>query len=296
MTDASVTVLGLGRMGAALAGCFVRAGHGVTVWNRNLAKTSRFRDRASIAATAAEACSASDLIAVCVTDYSASFELLDAAASTHALLGKVLVQFTRGSASDAKTMDAWARANEMHYIDAALLGTPGDVGNDAMVFFAGDERAFDTHHHTLLCLGRVASFVGGSVGAAATLDCALLDYYYGANVAMLHGAALCQSEDFPLDVYFDAVRAFTPSLADGATAGQDAIARADYLGQGTTLDMHLATMRHIQRMTHDNHLETKFIDAVVDAGVRAVRAQCGAEELAAIFKSLRQRRSDADDF
>lgn len=35
----SVTVLGLGAMGTALAGAFLRAGHRITVWNRSADKT-----------------------------------------------------------------------------------------------------------------------------------------------------------------------------------------------------------------------------------------------------------------
>src|SRR3954447_8449899 len=54
-----VGVLGLGRMGAALAGALLGAGHDVTVWNRSPVKAGPLLDRgARLAATPAEAASA----------------------------------------------------------------------------------------------------------------------------------------------------------------------------------------------------------------------------------------------
>jgi len=42
MSSRTVTVLGLGWMGAAIANTMIREGHGVTVWNRILEKSATF--------------------------------------------------------------------------------------------------------------------------------------------------------------------------------------------------------------------------------------------------------------
>ena len=72
----NVTCMGLGRMGSALARCFIRHGHKVTVWNRDPEKRKAFEGSAAIAATPAEACAASDLIIISVATYGASDSFL----------------------------------------------------------------------------------------------------------------------------------------------------------------------------------------------------------------------------
>jgi 3-hydroxyisobutyrate dehydrogenase-like beta-hydroxyacid dehydrogenase len=75
--DAStVTVIGLGLMGSALARAFLQAGHELTVWNRTPAKTAAFEGLARIAGTVQEACAASDAVVVSVPKYEVSNALL----------------------------------------------------------------------------------------------------------------------------------------------------------------------------------------------------------------------------
>jgi len=62
MSSRTVTVLGLGWMGAAIANTMIREGHGVTVWNRILEKSATFAGRAEIAPTVLAAVESSDVI------------------------------------------------------------------------------------------------------------------------------------------------------------------------------------------------------------------------------------------
>ena len=69
----TVTVVGLGRMGLALAGAVARAGHTVTVWNRTASRAEPLREQGvAVADTVASACSASDVVIVCLADYDAN--------------------------------------------------------------------------------------------------------------------------------------------------------------------------------------------------------------------------------
>ena len=54
----NLTFIGLGRMGSALAECFIRSGKSLTVFNRSPDKTTQFEGEARIATSAAEACAA----------------------------------------------------------------------------------------------------------------------------------------------------------------------------------------------------------------------------------------------
>ena len=73
----SVSVIGLGLMGAALAGAYLEAGYRTTVWNRSAGKAYAVVEQgATNAADIAEAVAASDVL-VCVVDYAAFSAILE---------------------------------------------------------------------------------------------------------------------------------------------------------------------------------------------------------------------------
>nr|BFE84359.1 hypothetical protein GCM10020093_069600 [Planobispora longispora] len=100
-SDTPVTVIGLGLMGQALAGAFLRGGHPTTVWNRTASKADKLAaEGARPAPTAADALRASPLTIVCVTDYRAVHELLGA--DDAALDGTTLINLTSGTSAQAR--------------------------------------------------------------------------------------------------------------------------------------------------------------------------------------------------
>jgi 3-hydroxyisobutyrate dehydrogenase-like beta-hydroxyacid dehydrogenase len=283
-------VLGLGRMGAALARALAAGGLEVTVWNRSPARAYALEREARVARSPGAACAGAGFIVLSLSDYSAGMEVMDAATAEADLGRKVLVQLTSGSPTDARTMHAWARMQGLRYLDAAIVGYPQNVGTPAaLLFVAGDEAAYEECRDALALLGTV-HFVGEAPGAAAALDCAVLEYYYGATLAMLHGAALCESEALPLAPYFNIVKALAPLLTTTADAARTMIDRELYAGTECTLDVHVAALRHIQRMSHDNEVEPRFPDTLMHAYRRALGAGHGSDEIASVFEVLRRHR------
>ena len=289
MSHPATTVIGLGRMGSALAGALAEAGVPLTVWNRNPARAYAFEGRARLARSAAEACANAELVVLSLSDYSAGIEVMDDVAEQIELVDKTLVQLTSGAPADARTMDAWAGMHGMHYLDAAIVAYPNAVGSaQAVLFYAGDEQRFERFRPTLATLGGVSQFVGEAIGAAATLDCAVLEYYYGATLAMLHGAALCESESLPLSLYFQTVKSVAPLLSATADTARTMIDREIYSGVDCALSTHITALRHIQRLSHDNEVDTRLPDTLMAAYKKAVAAGYGDEEIAAVFEVLRK--------
>lgn len=73
----TVSLLGLGRMGTALGEAFLASDHTLTVWNRTSPRCRPLAEAgASVADTVEAAAAASDVVVVCVRDYSASDDLL----------------------------------------------------------------------------------------------------------------------------------------------------------------------------------------------------------------------------
>ncbi|MBK6658906.1 MAG: NAD(P)-dependent oxidoreductase [Proteobacteria bacterium] len=289
MSHPATAMLGLGRMGSALAGALADATVPLTVWNRNPARAYAFEGRARLARSAAQACAEAELLVLSLSDYSAGIEVMDEVAEQVELADKTLVQLTSGSPADARTMDAWAGMHGMHYLDGAIVAYPNAVGSaQAVLFYAGDEARYERYRPTLAAFGGVSQFVGEAIGAAATLDCAVLEYYYGATLAMLHGAALCESEQLPLTQYFQTIKAVAPLLNATADGARTMIDRENYSGVDCAMSTHVAALRHIQRLAHDNEVDTRLPDVLMAAYKKAAAAGHGDDEIAAVFEVLRR--------
>lgn len=285
----TVSIIGLGRMGSAIAGCLIKAGIALTVWNRSAHKAHAFEANAAVGLNAAGACGASELIVVSLTDYATSFEVLDDVAATTTLAGKTLVQLTSGSPSDARTMQAWCEMHSILFLDAAILAYPQLIGTEhATLFVAGESELFEQHRDLFALLAGNVRFAGENIGAAATLDCAVLEYYYGATLAMLHGAALCDSEGMALHEYFFNVKKAAGLLSATADHARSMIPKEQYAGDECTLATHVAALRHIQRTAHDNQIDTRLPDTIMQAYRKALADGYDSSEIVAIFETLRK--------
>ncbi len=289
MSHPTTSVIGLGRLGRAVAERFAAAGVPLTVWNRTPSKAQAFEGRAALGLNAAAACAAGDLIVLALSTYGAGLEVLDAAATQTSLAGRTLLQLGSGTATDARTLQAWTAMHGMHYLDAALLTHAGALGEpDAIVLCAGDEDAWQLQRAILDLLGGINRYAGDDIGAAATLHCALLAYYYGAATAMLQGAALCDAERVPLAEYFYLVKAMAPRFTATADQARSMIPREQYAGSETGLSAHAAALRHVQRASHDIEVDTRLVDGLMQTMKKALTSGYGDDELAALFEMLRR--------
>jgi 3-hydroxyisobutyrate dehydrogenase-like beta-hydroxyacid dehydrogenase len=275
---ASVTVLGLGNMGGALARAFTAGGHDVTGWSRSRSATS-----------AAEACSHADLIVACVSDYDATYEVLKSPGMSSELVGKTLVQLASGSPAEARAMAEWARGAAVRFLDGAIASYPARIGDaPTIIFFAGDRNAWELHSSTLIALGGQSTFVGDEPGLAAAADLAWLSFLYGSMVGMLQGAAFLEAEGANASVVFESVDSFGIEIAAEAAYARNLVRRRSYRGDQATLDVHLAAMEHIVAAAGDSGVNAALPRLVRDLAAQAVDEGRGDEEIAALVEVLRK--------
>src|SRR4051812_40621358 len=87
----TVTVIGTGNMGSALARALIDAGNEVTVWTRTAAKALPLGELgAAVAEDAAAAVEASELVVVCLAQYDQVEAALQEAADGDALSGRTI--------------------------------------------------------------------------------------------------------------------------------------------------------------------------------------------------------------
>ncbi|MFI0742573.1 NAD(P)-dependent oxidoreductase [Streptomyces sp. NPDC021100] len=187
--DTEVSVVGLGAMGAALAGAFLAAGHSTTVWNRTRDKALPLVARGAVeAASPGAAVGAAPLVVVCLSTYEAVREVLSPCAA--GLAGRTLVNFTSGSPGHARDAADRARERNVHYLDAAVLMMPSGVGRpDSLQLYGGPRPAFDAHRGVLAALGDPVH-LGDDPALPAVHDVALLGLLWSTLTGWLHGVAL----------------------------------------------------------------------------------------------------------
>ena len=142
---ASVAFLGLGVMGAPIAGHLALAGHQVTVYNRSEAKTHSWHAefKGAWATTPREAAAQADIVFCCVgnDDDLRSVTLGANGAFAGMKPGAVFVDHTTASATVARELYVVAKSLGLQFIDAPVSGGQAGAQNGALTVMCGGEAA-----------------------------------------------------------------------------------------------------------------------------------------------------------
>jgi 3-hydroxyisobutyrate dehydrogenase len=146
MSDQSmrVAVLGLGLMGAGMAGQLLDKGFEVSVYNRSRAKAEPLGERgARVAASPAEAAAGAALVVAMLADDDASRQVWlgqDGALSAMAP-GSVAVESSTLSVAWVRELGAEAAKRQVGFIDAPVTGSRAQAAAGELRFFAGGAEA-----------------------------------------------------------------------------------------------------------------------------------------------------------
>ncbi|TDD06637.1 NAD(P)-dependent oxidoreductase [Nonomuraea diastatica] len=271
----TVTVLGLGPMGRALATAFAAAGHPTTVWNRTPGRGNDLD--ATVAGAAAEAIAASPLVIVCVLNYQAVRSVLDPGA----LKGRTLANLTGGSPQQAREMAAWAGEHGIHYIDGVILN--GVIGGpEAALLYSGPEDVYQAHQATLAALGENGTYLGEDPGRANGFNVSLLDLFWTSMFGVVHAFRLAAAEHItPADLgeHAKVMAALLPELIDVVS---EHIAADHFPGDASTIVSAAAILDDVIDTIRANGLD----DSVLSAGRAAVQRAIDAGHGSAGFSRL----------
>ncbi|GAA2416037.1 NAD(P)-dependent oxidoreductase [Streptomyces coeruleofuscus] len=283
-TSTPVTVLGLGLMGSALAGAFLRAGHPTTVWNRTTAKADDLVARgATLAESPAAALAAAPLVVVCVSDYDAVADVLDGP-----LDGRVVVNLTSGTPSRARALAEEVARRGGDYLDGGIMAVPEAVGTtDAVLAYSGPRPLYDAHESTLACLG-TGLHLGDDPGLSATHEMATLVLMWGMLDGFLNGAAILGTAGVSATAYLplaqtaiDTVAGWLPGYARQADHGT-------YPADDGTIGTHLAAMAHVVEESESLGVNAELPRLVKALAERAAAAGHGGSGYAALVEQFRK--------
>lgn len=283
-----VTFMGLGAMGAALAGCAQKNGYETTVWNRTAAKAEPLVALgARYVANAGDAIAASPLTVICVSDYEASDSLV--MSSAEAIRGRTVIQLTTGSAKAAR--EGRSRLRELGaeaYLDGAIMDYPSGIGSDnTLILASGDLAAFETAEPLMRRLAPATKYLGDDPGFASTLDQALLSPLISMIVGTINGAALCEAGGLPLHEFRETIGAMIPVM-DGAAAQVLRKIEADDLETTeASLDTYAGVFGHMAEAASDGGFSSELPAAFARLFDRAQKRGLGAHDVGALIRVLR---------
>jgi 3-hydroxyisobutyrate dehydrogenase len=173
MTKPRVAILGLGLMGAGMAGRVLTAGFPLAVYNRNPDKTAPFaKAGAYVARTPRDTAARADIIITMLADDNASRVVWldkDSGALAGAAPGTWLVESSTASVQWIHELAAAAKKHECELLDAPVTGSKPQAASGELLFLVGGSaEALAAVRPVLAVMSRDILHLG-PIGSGATL-------------------------------------------------------------------------------------------------------------------------------
>nr|QXL90820.1 NAD(P)-dependent oxidoreductase [Streptomyces sp.] len=204
----TVSVLGTGIMGAAMARNLTRAGHAVRAWNRSRDKAEPLAaDGAYIADDPADAVRGADVVLTMLYDGAAALDVMRQA-SAGLRPGVAWVQSTTAGIDAVEKLAAFAGERQLAFYDAPVLGTrqPAEAGK-LLILAAGPVAGRAVVAPVFDAVGARTVWTGddGAAGSATRLKLVANSWVIAATNATGEALALAQALGVDPQGFFDAI-------------------------------------------------------------------------------------------
>ncbi|MFE0046103.1 NAD(P)-dependent oxidoreductase [Streptomyces albireticuli] len=284
----SVTVIGLGPMGRAMAGVLLDSGRRVTVWNRTAAKADELVARgAERAATVEEALAANELVILSLTDYDALYAILGPA--TGSLAGRVLVNLSSDTPARAREAAEWAARHGAVHLTGGVQVPPSGIGKpESSTFYSGPEDAFEAHRPTLEILTGT-DYRGADPGLAALFYQLQMDIFWTTMASYVHAVAVARRNGITAEEFLPYASSTAASVPGFLAFYTPRIDAGRYDGDVDNLAMGAASVEHIVHTTEDAGVDTTLPATVLGLMRRAVEQGRAGESFTSLVEMFAPR-------
>lgn len=288
-----IAVIGLGRMGTALASTLLTRGHQVVVWNRTSARADPLiRAGASRAESPAAAIAAAEVVIICVGNYADTNQVLAACGDLH---GRTIVQLTTGRSHEAAALQHWVEQRGGSYLDGSILAYPSQIGfAETMLVVAGAPAAWAISERIVRDLGGASLYVGSDLSAPIAMGFALAVPSLMAMVGMLIGFHALERAGVSPNILADKLPGITHALTGDLDRQARAIIADDFSATEASLGAWAAAFGDTwaaELEDSDATARGEDVAAVLRPIAallnRGVAAGYGEEDLTAVLKVLR---------
>ncbi|MFD8563845.1 NAD(P)-dependent oxidoreductase [Streptosporangium canum] len=287
MNTKSVTVIGLGPMGQAMADAYLDGGYEVTVWNRTAGRADRLVARGARRARTVEAAlTANDLVVLSLTDYDAMYAILEQAPAA-ALAGRTVANLTSDTPEKARQAAAWLAERGAVQITGGVQVPPPGIGKPgATTYYSGPESAIEAHRSALEVLTDI-DHLGEDPGLAALFYQIGMDMFWTGILSYVHAQAVAEANGISAERFLpNAVK--TMDFRYFLEFYAPRIAAGNHEGDVDRLAMGVASMEHVLHTVEASGVDGSLPAAVLDVFRRGVAAGHGQDSLTSLIEVLRR--------
>ncbi len=278
-------VLGLGRMGRALAGRLLDAGHDISVWNRSSGKAADLIERGAVeAGSVAEAVSGKEFVLVSLTGDDAVRAVLNPDGRPVSELGGVLIDCTTVSADLSRDEAEWYPGR---FVACPIAGAPQAVeAGSALLLVGGPADAIAKVDPVLTAISETRH-EGGDEPATAAIMKLLNNYLLLAGLAALADAtATAQGlglDDAAVRSLFNDLQVIAPGVKNriDATVGTDHEA-------WFSIELGSKDLRLFADLADRAGVHLDLADTVRARYQQAIDQGFGDDDLSAVIETLRR--------
>lgn len=263
MSSKSVTVIGLGPMGQAMADVLLERGYAVTVWNRTASKADELVAKgASRASTVNEALAASELAILSLTDYDVMYAILEPASEN--LSGKVLVNLSSDTPEKVREAAKWLADREALHITGGVQVPPSGIGKSgSSTFYSGPREVFEQHRETLEVLTGT-DYRGEDPGLAMLYYQIQMDIFWTSMLSYLHALAVANANGITAEQFLPYASATLSSLPNFVQFYTPRLDAGKHPGDVDRLAMGLASVEHVVHTTENAGIDIALPAAVLE--------------------------------
>ncbi|MER7704446.1 NAD(P)-binding domain-containing protein [Kitasatospora sp. NPDC097605] len=282
----SVTLIGLGPMGRAMAGAYLDAGYAVTLWNRTAGRAADLVARGAVLAPgAAEAVAAGELVVLSLTDYDAVFAVL--AAAEPALAGRTVVNLSSDTPERAREAARWLAGRGAGHLTGGVQVPPSGIGRPgSSTFYSGPVELFRRHRAALEVLTG-ADYRGDDPGLAQLYYQIQMDLFWTSLAGYLHATAVAEANGIPADAFLPYAESTAASMPGFLAFYAPRIAAGNHEGDVDRLTMGLASIEHVLNTVEASGVDGGLPRVLADTfrrGVEAGHGGASATSLVRLFK------------
>ncbi|MEC0213854.1 NAD(P)-dependent oxidoreductase [Paenibacillus ehimensis] len=259
----SVTVMGLGPMGQAMAGVFLECGYAVTVWNRTASKADELVAKgATRASTVNEALAANELVILSLTDYDVMYAILEPASMN--LSGKVLVNLSSDTPEKVRKAAKWLAGRGARHVTGGVQVPPSGIGkSESSTYYSGPREVFEAHRETLEVLTGT-DYRGEDPGLAMLYYQIQMDIFWTSMLSYLHALAVATANGITAEQFLPYASATLSSLPKFVEFYTPRLDEGKHPGDVDRLAMGLASVEHVVHTTKDAGIDIAFPAAVLE--------------------------------
>lgn len=287
-TKQSVTVIGLGPMGQAMAGAFLDRGYDVTVWNRTASRADALVARGAVLEpNVEEALAANELVILSLTDYDAVYATLEPAEA--ALTGRVLVNLSSDTPEKARAAARWAAERGAVQLTGGVTVPPSGIGQaESSTFYSGPHQVFDRYRPALEVITGRTDYRGEDPGLAALMYQIGMVMFWTSMLSYWQAVALADANGLKAaDILPHAVET-AQSLPGFFSFYAERVDAGRHVGDVDRLAMGMASVEHVLHTNADAGVDTALPAAVVELFRRGMDAGHAADSFSSLVELMKK--------